>query len=168
MSTPDESAEVQGLKVYGYVSRLAESGATPAEIQQKLIEKGVAPRDAARLMDRLAVAQVKRDIRVRASNLLDQGVPPDQVHSGLVQEAFDPAIVAEQTNAVITERALADREWKEDPRRLWLLLGAALIVVGVGVYLGNKTGAFPTVPFAGGILMGVGAVVSAMGRFRRA
>src|SRR5262245_50998413 len=41
MTPRHESAEIQG-QVYVYVSRLAESGATPDEIRQKLIEKGVA------------------------------------------------------------------------------------------------------------------------------
>jgi hypothetical protein len=59
MSTPAESDEVQGLKVYSYISRLAESGATPLEIGQKLIEQGVDPHEATRLTDRLAASQAK-------------------------------------------------------------------------------------------------------------
>jgi hypothetical protein len=166
MSNPDERAEVQGLKVYAYVSRLAEHGATPVEIRQQLIEKGVDPQEATRLTDRLAATQAKRAIRVRATGLLIRGVAPDQVQSGLVQEGFDPALVAEEVSALLAERAREDKEWREDPPRLWRLFGAALVVVGVGVYIGNTTGAFPTLPYPGGVLMGIGGLVSALGWLR--
>ena len=118
MSTPDENAEVQGLKVYAYVSRLAESGATPAEIQQKLIGKGVDPQEASRLADRLAASQAKKQIRTRARNLLAEGIPPDEIQARLAQEGFGPALVAEEVTGLVTETARAESEWREDPRRL--------------------------------------------------
>jgi hypothetical protein len=76
--------------------------------------------------------------------------------------------VADEVSALLADRARAETEQGEDPRRLWRLLGAALAVAGVGLYIGNKTGAFPTFPYAGGMLMGIGALVSAMGWLRRA
>src|SRR6516225_4472444 len=79
MSTPDEDREVEGLKIYSYVSRLAESGATPGEIRQKLIEKGIDPKQATRLTDRLAATQAKKTIRARVTGLLAQGVAPDLI-----------------------------------------------------------------------------------------
>jgi hypothetical protein len=53
MNNPDQDAEVRGLQVYAYVSRLSENGATPTEIRQKLIEKGLDAQEAARLTERL-------------------------------------------------------------------------------------------------------------------
>jgi hypothetical protein len=167
MSTPDEDREVEGLKIYSYVSRLAESGATPGEIRQKLIEKGIDPKQATRLTDRLAATQAKKTIRARVTGLLAQGVAPDLIQPGLVKEGFDPAFVAEVVNSLLTERAREAKERREDPQRLWRLLGAGLVVLGIGLFIGNTTGAFPTFPYAGGILMGIGSLVSAMGWFRR-
>jgi hypothetical protein len=168
MTPRHESAEVQGLRVYAYVSRLAESGATPDEIRQKLIEKGVDAQEARRRADRLAASEAKKQIRARAISLLAQGVTSDQIQAQLGQQGFAQALVAEEVNALLTERAREEAERREDPRRLWRLLGAALLVAGVALYIGNKTGAFPTFPYAGGILMGVGALVSAMGWLRSA
>jgi hypothetical protein len=166
VSIPNENADVQGLKVYTYISGLAESGATPAEIRQKLIGKGVDPQEANRLADRVAASEAKKKIRARAISLLAQGVPPEQIRLGLVKEGFEQALVAEEVNVVLAETARAETEGREDPRRLWRLLGALLIVVGGGLYIGNTTGIFPTFPFAGGIVMFIGCLVSAMGWLR--
>jgi hypothetical protein len=166
MSTNEENVEVQGLKVYAYISRLAESGETPAEIQQKLIGKGVDPQEASRLADRLAASQAKKQIRARASNLLAGGMPPDEIQARLAQEGFSPALVAEEVTGLVAEMARAESEWREDPRRLWRLFGALLIVVGGGLFIGNMTGILPTFPFAGGTVMFIGGLIFAMGRFR--
>jgi hypothetical protein len=168
MTPRHESAEVQGLQVYAYVTRLAESGATPDEIRQNLIEKGVDEREASRLADRIAASEAKKKIRARAISLLDQGVTPDQIQPQLGQEGFAQALVAEEVNSLLTTRAREEAERREDPRRLWRMLGAALVVAGVALYIGNRTGAFPTFPYAGGILMGFGSLVSAMGWLRSA
>jgi hypothetical protein len=45
----------------------------------------------------------------------------------------------------------AERQRRASNRMSWLLFGpgCAVTVVGVGLWLGNVTGAFPTVPLAG-------------------
>jgi hypothetical protein len=168
MSTPDESADVQGLKVYGYIARLAEKGATPAEIREKLIGEGVDPQEASRLADRLATSQAKKQLRGRAGNLLAQGVSPDQIQFRLIQEGFGQALVAEEVSRLLAQTARAEADEREDPRRLWRLLGAVLIVAGGGLFIGNTTGIFPTFSYAGDIVMFIGALVSAMGWLRSA
>jgi hypothetical protein len=162
MSTPKENAEVQGLKVYGYIARLADTGATPAEIQEKLIGKGVDSQEASRLADRLATSQAKKQIQTRAGNLLAQGVPPDQIQRRLIQEGYSQALV-EEVNRLLAETARAEAEGRDDPRRLWRILGAVLIVVGWGLAIGNVSGIFPTLSDAGGSVIFLGTLLSAMG-----
>jgi len=166
MNSPDDGAELQGLKVYAYVSRLAKNGATFIEIRQKLVEKGVDAQEAARLTDRMAAYQAKKEIRARAISLLARGVPHDQIKPGFVQEGFDQPNVAEVVNALLEERAREEREGREDPWRLWLLIGAVLVVIGAGLNIGFRTDAFPTISYAGRILMGIGELVFTMGWLR--
>ncbi len=46
---------------------------------------------------------------------------------------------------------------------LVLLVGASVVMVGMGLYLGNRSGAFPTLPFAGGLTVLLGASLMAAG-----
>jgi hypothetical protein len=46
---------------------------------------------------------------------------------------------------------------------LVLLVGAAVVMVGMVLYGGNRSGVFPTLPFAGGLTMLLGASLMAAG-----
>jgi len=46
---------------------------------------------------------------------------------------------------------------------LALLVGAAVVMVGLVLYEGNRSGVFPTFPFAGGLTMLLGASLMAAG-----
>lgn len=43
-------------------------------------------------------------------------------------------------------------------------VGALIVVVGVGLWLGNMTGKFPTFPYAGYITIGIGGAIFAFGK----
>jgi hypothetical protein len=45
-----------------------------------------------------------------------------------------------------------------------VVLGSLIIVVGLGLFLGNITGLFPTFPFAGYLTIGLGGLVLSAGR----
>jgi hypothetical protein len=42
-------------------------------------------------------------------------------------------------------------------------LGSVLLIVGIGLLIGNVTGLFPTFPFTGFIVMTIGGALFAMG-----
>jgi len=44
-----------------------------------------------------------------------------------------------------------------------MVLGAAVVLAGYVLYLGNKGGAFPTFPYAGGITISLGVILVAAG-----
>ena len=46
------------------------------------------------------------------------------------------------------------------------LLGAVIFVIGIGLFIGNKTGVFPTLPFAGLIVMTIGTAIWRAGQDR--
>ncbi|HQR08525.1 MAG TPA: hypothetical protein PLN21_17000 [Gemmatales bacterium] len=45
-----------------------------------------------------------------------------------------------------------------------VVLGGLILIVGAGLWLGNRTGFFPTFPFVGYLTMGLGGLIIAAGR----
>jgi hypothetical protein len=163
MQTPGESHEVDGLQVYAYVSRLRADGATPLEIQQKLIENGLDPERAIALVDRLVAADEKKEIRARAFRLLSEGTAAEELKTRLINQGFDPGLVDPVVDELLQERKRDELEQKGSPRALWRTVGIVLLILGIVLLGGNMSRLFPTFSFAGTIVMGVGLLVFMMG-----
>src|SRR5690242_9520477 len=105
MQTPsEESGELDGLRVYAYVSRLRADGAAPPDIERKLIEKGLDPERARALVNRLLAAEEKDEIRARAARLLSQGTPAEELQTRLLKQGLDGALVATVVEELLRER----------------------------------------------------------------
>jgi RecX family len=166
MKTPDDSSNVDGLRVYAYVSRLHENGSAPGEIQQKLIEKGIDAQRASALVDRLIASEAKKKIRARAARLLSEGTPTEELLAKLIEAGFDGEMVAPVIEGFLEERKRNEQERKDDPKALWRIMGVGLLVVGFCLAVGNRSGLFPTFSYAGTIFMGIGFLVFMMGNSR--
>lgn len=152
--------------MYSYVSRLRQNGAAPEEIQQKLIEAGVGPQEASALVDRLLAHEATQEIHTRAARLLREGVPAAELQARLVAEGFGAELVDPVVKDLLEERAREQKDREETPGPILRVFGAVLVVLGVGLLIGNRTGVFPTFPFAGAITMGIGALIFAIGQYR--
>jgi len=167
LESQDESADVSGLKIYLFVSKLLENGATPAEIEHQIVQKGIDPREAAELVRRLGAYQTKKDIQTRAAHLLDQGATPHAVASELVQAGYEPETVKMLVQLLIAERAKEKRESRWDETFVLRVMGIILILAGGLLVFGNRTGMFPTFPYLGTVLFGIGILLVLMGEYRR-
>lgn len=165
MSSDRPGDDVQGIKVYSFIARLVENGATPAEIRERLIEAGVGLHNADRLTERLAHAQLKEKLRTQAATLLACGIAPDQLLPMLMEKGFPQQMAAEQVANLVTEQIADDKQARESPSRQWRMMGGILLVVGLVLFIGNRSGLFPTFPFSGGLTMFVGAIALLMGWF---
>jgi hypothetical protein len=157
---PDEklppAPEVQGLNVFGYVYQQMGRGMSPADIEELLLSKGLNREEAAALVGRLVSYERKREAETVARELLGQGIPAQQVQTALIARGFDEQKVAVVIEA---EKRNLQKERAEEIGPWRTILGLALFFGGAVLFIGNATGAFPSLPYAGAILMGLGTVI---------
>ncbi|MEM7606333.1 MAG: hypothetical protein AAF411_13330 [Myxococcota bacterium] len=53
---------------------------------------------------------------------------------------------------------------KKQAATFFTAIGLLLLAVGGGLYLGNRTGVFPTLPLAGGLTLALGSLFAGVGR----
>ena len=103
----------------------------------------------------------------------------DLLREGASKESVVQRLVGSGTNSETAQEAVDDVVWELDEvrrinRREWLaaigsgvgflltiLLGFLFLLGGFALYVGNRTGWFPTIPMAGFITMGVGTLILA-------
>src|SRR4051794_22495340 len=101
----------------------------------------------------------KADIKF-AVNLLNKGASPEEVQGKLVERGIDQATAtAAVRDLLIRAHAQARAEKVEGRRQLRQLLGAFVFIIGIGLFLGNVTGRFPTFALAGFMVMCVGGII---------
>jgi hypothetical protein len=100
-----------------------------------------------------------------ARELLDQGTGVLDVRRKLAESGLAPEAAAAVVEAVQKQRSGAVKGEVVSPARSPGLAILGVIVIGVGIILsiGNRTGAFPTFPFAGFITMTVGGMIVGIG-----
>ena len=59
-------------------------------------------------------------------------------------------------------RIPAKSVWESIAENVGIVLGLLLIVGGIALVVGNQSGAFPTFPFAGFLVSGLGSVILAL------
>jgi hypothetical protein len=106
-----------------------------------------------------------RTVYAHAAALLNSGVSPQQAAQGLVDKGLEPQVA----KAVIDDLLAKTQAQARQPRGgsvALLMFGGLLLVVGIGLLIGNVTGIFPTFPFAGFIVMGIGGAIFRAGSRR--
>jgi len=157
----DSSANkpVSGLDVYALTNALINEGVALCELQACLLARGVSSDEASRVVNRVVAAELRKKINDRIAFLLAQGETPGAIRARLLEEGFDAIVTADRINETVARH----RDDKESRQNSGLgILGATAFVVGILLYLGNKTGILPTFPFAGAIAMGLGGFLVSM------
>jgi hypothetical protein len=147
---------VQGSMVYA-ISLLNE-GELPEVIQARLVERGLTEEDAAGVVYNLLMDSLYGE----AVDMLNRGMFPDQVKEKLAAKGLEHQTASGIIEDILEQSRLPP-EAPDVPESvsgmLLKLLGGAIFVVGLGLFFGNTTGGFPTFPFAGYIVMGIGALI---------
>jgi hypothetical protein len=145
MSRQAENYRVSEAEI-DYAADLLDRGASPDEVLDRLVARGTPPEAAAGVLDELA-ARAASDTAVE---LLGKGYRPAEVKQMLAGGGLDPRAAAQ---VVDDAAARSDRgEWHP----LIRLAGLGIFGLGVVLLVGNVTGAFPSVPFAGWVVMTIG------------
>jgi hypothetical protein len=185
------SAALRGA--YARADRRLREGQGPAAVERQLMANGLDPPAAATVVRNLVA---RRAPYALASELLDGGAPLLDVRQRLVEGGLAPEDAAAVVNAVQEARSGVGRDGdpsrcrsavlpaalpgfapggtEQSPRpseaaaaAVFMACGGLVFLLGVALFIGNTTRLFPTLPFAGFILMTVGGAIAGAARAAR-
>jgi hypothetical protein len=144
-----------------FAVNLLNKGETAESVHGKLVERGLTPEVASALLNDLFVQAVYNE----AITLLNQRHSPEQVKRQLVDRGLEKTVAASVVDEILARhRAALQEEESKGAKPLLRFLGGIMFVVGIGLFIGNRTGAFPTFPFAGFIVMAIGGAIYGAGK----
>ncbi len=139
---------------------LLNAGASLKEVQVRLLDRG---------LNEVAIAATIRglsmpELYTEAAAMLADGSSKRQVEERLVNKGIDPLVA----KAVITNKVVfftqSEAKATEGKGQIRQFLGVFIFIVGIGLFLGNVTGRFPTFSSAGFMVMCVGGILYKAGR----
>lgn len=123
-------------------------------VHGKLVERRLSEEVAASLLNELFLQAVYND----AVGLLNQGHSPDGVKKILTEKGLKESVAVFVVDDILARHRSAQKKG-EAARFLRSFFGAVVFGVGMLLFLGNITGAFPSFPFAGFIVMSIGGAI---------
>jgi hypothetical protein len=141
--------------ISAYASDLVAAGTPAAEMQSRLVEIGLDQKAAAEAANEALIRAADR----QAAQHFGSGLSPAETQGKLVECGFDQQVAMAAVGRLV-ERQSQDRS-RRALRRLAVVVGALFLLAGMALFIGNRSGAFPTVPFAGFIVMGLGGAILA-------
>jgi hypothetical protein len=128
-------------------------------IQDLLVARGMSEEHAGRVLDEAYLRALYAD----AIALLNQGHTPNSAKQALTENGASPQLASAVVDDILAQHQATQP--KGLARRIILgSLGGIVFVIGVGLFIGNRSGAFPTFPMAGYITMAIGAAIFAAAR----
>lgn len=130
------------------------------DILQHLQRAGLQDAQALKIVE---FAQQRIHIK-EALNLLTQGITVEEARSHLIGTGLQTLLVDEVIDVAVFRKFCVDRPVIRMMLGIVLpLVGLAVMVIGLLLWLGNKSGGFVTFPFAGQLVMGIGVVILTFG-----
>jgi hypothetical protein len=163
LETPDRGFAVNEIKPEGqqasqedidYADGLLKQGTPPADVRDQLMARGLSE-DAAGMV----VYHRIQGTRAMAVGLLQARLPIEAVVRALQDQGFsEPAAVALIKG--LADGGIHAGQQGHGPLGLLVMgLGGLVFIIGLGLFIGNITRLFPTVPLAGFITMMVGGFI---------
>jgi hypothetical protein len=143
-------------------ARLLGNGSSPDEVRLKLADRGLDQTTAAAVVHNAEVRGVYAD----AAQMLNNDVPPEDAEQHLVNIGVDPKLAKTVVENLVAKAQvrLQQAEDRHPPTHFArLLVGGLVFAVGLILFTGNITGTFRTIPFAGYIVMAIGAIIARFG-----
>lgn len=144
---------------YEFALESLRKGESLEAIHQKLIERGLDPEAASSLLNQLIL-----DVLYAGTlDMLNQGLSPEQVKQKLISNGIDPTLASAIVNDIVGRRQGVENDTNATGV-LAVLLGILVVIAGIGLFIGNVTGLFPTFPCAGYLTITIGAAIWGWGR----
>lgn len=132
-------------------AELLGSGLPADAARARLVERGMTPGLAEEAIRQAA----HRELYAEAVAMLTGGARPDAVKAMLLERGVSPFVSDE-----IIQEAVAEVEAsRPGPGPIRKVIGGVVVALGVGLWIGNMTGAFRTFPFLGFIVILIGLAV---------
>ena len=144
---------------FDFAARLLNSGSSSEDVQRQLVERGLDQESAAATVRTVMM----QSIYAEAARLLNSGVSPNQAAQRLAEKGLEPQFARSVIDHLVT-RAQRPAGPPTGGSVVLQLFGGLVLVVGIGLFIGNITGLFPTFPFAGFIGIGIGGAILRAGQ----
>jgi hypothetical protein len=141
-----------------FAAGLLGQGESVDSVRAKLIDRNLTPANAEAVIAEVHVQAVYAD----AAGMLNAGQPPDQVKQALVANRG----LTPQDASTVVDNLLGQAQGGggSDGSSARAVIGGIIIVIGIGLWIGNMTGVFPTFPFAGIITIVIGSAIAGSGQ----
>ena len=139
-----------------FAAGLLGQGESTDAVKAKLGERGLTQANVDAVIEQVYVRAVYAD----AAGMLQQGQPPEQVKQALVARGLSP----ENASTVVDNLLTPEGGGGSGGVPFRQIIGGLIVVVGIGLWIGNMTGVFPTFPFAGILTIIVGSVIAGSGQ----
>jgi hypothetical protein len=138
-------------------AQLFREGASAREVLHRLVTEGLARERAVSIVQAAALGEFSRQAKI----VLNEGGSPEAAEAKLREQGVGP----QTAMAIVADALEATRSFPEQVGRaagglVLMAAGAAVVLGGFVLYAGNKSGRFPTFPFAGGVTMLLGAALA--------
>jgi hypothetical protein len=141
-----------------YADGLLRQGTPPVDVREKLMARGLSE-DAAGMV----VYNRIQGMRAMAASLLQAGLPMEAAVRALQEQGFsEPAAVA-VLHGLADDSSQGVHHARGPLGVLVMAFGGIVFVIGVGLFIGNVTRLFPTLPLAGYLTMMVGGLIYGWG-----
>jgi hypothetical protein len=140
---------------FARVSVLFAKGASPENAAEQLVAEGTDPAQAAKMV----TAALRRFTAARIGAMLDEGMSAKDVEKVIVGEGID-----EESTRDLIGHTMLTRRFRRRPLvsamggLILAIIGVAVMLVGLVLRDGNRTGRFVTFPFAGTLTIGLGMI----------
>jgi hypothetical protein len=136
--------------VHSYARALMANGADTSQVEQELLRRNIDPRIA------FAVAH--------ATELAKGKSTADEISRWLIARGVDNRVAPVMSADAVESRetAIANAIRSRNARRC-MILGSPVVALGAVIYAGNRTGLYPSIPFLGYCVTGLGIMLVAAG-----
>src|SRR5262249_12420701 len=101
-----------------------------------------------------------QSVYTEAVDLLNKGLSAEKVKQQLVAKGLQQQTASGVVEDILEQNRHPPPEAQESVKGMLLkLVGGVVFVVGIGLFFGHVSGAFPTFPYAGFVVMGIGGAL---------
>jgi hypothetical protein len=141
-----------------FADGLLKRGKPPEDVRDELVSRGLTEDNAG-----IVVYNRIQGMRALVAGMLREGLPMAAVLRGLKDQGFTEAAAVALVQGVTKAPVHGGQRAGGSAGLLAMGLGGVVFVLGVGLFIGNVTGLFRTIPMAGWLTMLIGGAIYGWG-----